>query len=230
MSIPDFLTDVLESALDQGIGTPSDVLRHATPEELSKHLPRGVWKQLIAAALAAGRTDARLVVDTVTIATICKHLPSTIVWNCVAELGQRSLSKPLVAPPPGRARTESGAPEPAGRARTDGDGRARTEGDGRARSDSVAPEARTAAGSGPMTTAAPTRKPPPAGKPKRRTDDDDIEIDVADDRKLSEGLPVDVDDEQLIDWAQNEELAAAEAEQAVASGGGNGRRAPTTRS
>src|SRR4051812_26394203 len=112
MSIPDFLTDVLESALDQGIGTPSDVLRHATPEELSKHLPRSVWKQLITAALGASRTDARLVVDTVTIATICKHLPSPIVWNCVAELGGRTPSQPLVAPPPGgRASTQPGAPE-----------------------------------------------------------------------------------------------------------------------
>ncbi|HVV86051.1 MAG TPA: hypothetical protein VHE35_23485 [Kofleriaceae bacterium] len=197
MSIPDFLTDVLESALDQGIGTPSDVLRHATPEELSKHLPRVVWKQLITAALSASRTDARLVVDTVTIATICKHLPSTIVWNCVAELGNRSLSKPLVAPPPGRASTQTGAPEPR-------------------------PPA-TAAGSGPVGPT-PGKKPPP-GKPKRRTDEDDIEIDVADERKAPEGLPVDVDDEQLIDWAQNEELAAAaEAEASEV------RRAPTHRS
>lgn len=185
MSIPDFLTDVLESALDQGIGTPSDVLRHATPEELSKHLPRPVWKQLITAALGAPRTDARLVVDTVTVATICKHLPSTIVWNCVAELGNRSLSKPLVAPPPGRAHSTTGAPEP-----------------------------RTAAGSGPAP--APAAAAPPSSKKqqgkKRRADDDDIEIDVAEEKKPEPGLPVDVDDEQLIDWAQNEELAAEQAD------------------
>ena len=178
MSIPQFLTDVLESALDQGIGTPSDVLRHATPEELSKHLPRPVWKALITAALGAPRTDARLVVDTVTVATICKHLPSPIVWNCIAELGNRSLSKPLVAPPPGRAGTQTGGPEP-----------------------------RVAAGSGPNPASSSGKKAQAKGK--RRPEEDDIEIDVAEEKKAPEGgLPVDVDDEQLIDWAQSEELAA----------------------
>jgi hypothetical protein len=213
MSIPDFLTDVLESALDQGIGTPSDVLRHATPEELSRHLPRGVWKQLITAALGANRTDARLVVDTVTIATICKHLPSPIVWACVAELGQRSLSKPLVAPPPGRARTESGTPESRAPA-------------GSAPIASVA-AASPSSGSGP----GPGKKPPPGKHNKRRAEEDDIEIDVAEERKPADGgVQVDVDDEQLIDWAQSEELAAAEADSPATSGPANGRRAPTTRS
>ena len=182
MAIPEFLTDVLESALDQGIGTPSDVLRHATPEELSKHLPRPVWKQLITAALSASRTDARLVVDTVTVATICKHLPSTIVWACVAELGGRSLSKPLVAPPPGRASTATGAPEPRPSASTGGGNQGQGQG----------------------------KKPPPGKGGKKRVEEDDIEIDVADEKKAAESLPV--DDEQLIDWAQTEEIAAAAAE------------------
>ena len=219
MSIPDFLTDVLESALDQGIGTPSDILRHATPEELSKHLPRPVWKELLTAALASGRTDARLVVDTVTIATICKHLPSTIVWACVAELGGRSLSKPLVAPPPGRTRGDSVAPE-GGRARTETNG-------GR----DGAPEPRTAAGSGAVS--APAKKPPPGKQAKRRTDDEDdidVDVDVAEEKKPAGGVTVDLDDEQLIDWAQSEELAAAEAELQAAPPAGNGKRAPTTRS
>ena len=185
MSIPQFLTDVLESALDQGIGTPSDVLRHATPEELSRHLPREVWKQLITAALASPRTDARLVVDTVTIATICQHLPAPIVWACVAELGNRSLSKPLVAPPPGRADRPPGAPDP-GRPGTDG-GRAPM---------IAAPTGRKAQAASAAAAKAAAKKP---------RDDDDIEIDVADDRK-PDAAPV--DDEQLIDWAQAEEVAA----------------------
>jgi hypothetical protein len=210
MSIPDFLTDVLESALDQGIGTPSDVLRHATPEELSRHLPRGVWKQLIAAALASSRTDARLVVDTVTIATICKHLPSTIVWGCVAELGERSLAKPGLAPLPGRARGESGAPDPGGRPRGDGGSE------------------RTAAG-GASTASSSGGKRASGKQGKRRAEDDDFDIDVADERKPSEGAPTDVDDDQLIDWAQAEELAGSEAE-ALAATTSNGRSAPTSRS
>lgn len=173
MSIPAFLTDVLESALDQGIGTPSDVLRHATPDELSRHLPRAEWKQLLTAALAAARTDARLVVDTVSVATICKHVPPNLMWNCVAELGARSLSKPLVAPPPGQ------------------------------RAGATTPPADKGGKKGAASASAKQ-----SGK-KARPDEDEILVDVADDKK-AESVPV--DDDQLIDWAQTEEVAAGEAE------------------
>ena len=188
MGIPEFLTDVLESALDQGIGTPSDVLRHATPEELSKHLPRNVWAALLTEALTAARTDARLVVDTVTIATICQHLPAPVLWNCVAELGGRSLSKPLVSPPPTRVATiPPPVAEPARAASTAREG-------GR----EPARETGSQGKKGP---------PPSGGKPGKRPPptDDDIEIDLADERKPE---AVAVDDEQLIDWAQSEEQAA----------------------
>jgi hypothetical protein len=179
MSVPAFLTDVLESALDQGIGTPSDVLRHATPDELSKHLPRPVWKQLLTAALAATRTDARLVVDTVTAATICKHVPSPIVWNCIAELGGRSLSKPLVAPPPvQRASTPTLTPPPPVADAKGGGNQGNKKGN--------------------------------KGNKKGRPDEDEVEIDVAEDKKAD---PVPVDDDQLIDWAQTEEVAAGEADE-----------------
>lgn len=180
MSVPAFLTDVLESALDQGIGTPSDVLRHATPDELSRHLPRAEWKQLLTAALGASRTDARLVVDTVSIATICKHVPPNLMWNCVAELGARSLSKPLVAPPPG-GRAAATTP-PADKGNQGGQGGKKGSASASAKS---------------------------GGGKKPRPEEDEILVDVADDKK-AESVPV--DDDQLIDWAQTEEVAAGEAE------------------
>lgn len=95
-----FLSVSLTRALELGLGTPDDVLVHATPDVLSAHLPRPVWTQLLAACLAAPRTDARLVVDTVTIPVLCEHVPEPILWACLAQLATRALGRGLVAPPP----------------------------------------------------------------------------------------------------------------------------------
>lgn len=95
-----FLSVSLTRALELGLGTPDDVLVHATPDVLSAHLPRAVWTQLLAACLAAPRTDARLVVDTVTIPVLCEHVPEPILWACLAQLATRALGRGLVAPPP----------------------------------------------------------------------------------------------------------------------------------
>jgi len=100
MSITAFFVDALGSALQLGIATPDDVIRHVTPDVLAAHLPRPLWAKLLAACLTAPRTDARLVVDTLGVPALCEHVPGAIVWACLAEVGQRSLGKSIVAPPP----------------------------------------------------------------------------------------------------------------------------------
>jgi len=91
MNLKAFFVDALTSALDLEIGTPDDVLRHVTPDVLAEHLPRPLWARLLTACLGAPRVDARLVVETIGIANLCEHVPTSIIWSCIAEIGARSL-------------------------------------------------------------------------------------------------------------------------------------------
>lgn len=93
MNIKAFFVDALTAALDLNIGTPEDVLRHVTPDVLSVHLPRPLWARLLTACLGAPRVEPRLVVETIGIANLCEHVPSAIIWSCIADIGERSLGK-----------------------------------------------------------------------------------------------------------------------------------------
>lgn len=95
-----FLVDALSSALDLGIATPDDVLRHVTPDVLAAHLPRPLWARLLTACVGAPRIDAQLVVETIGVPNLCEHMPQTVIWACIAELGQRSLGGDVRAPAP----------------------------------------------------------------------------------------------------------------------------------
>lgn len=108
MNIKAFLVDALTAALDLELGTPDDVLRHVTPDVLAHHLPRPLWARLLTACLGAPRVDARLVVETIGIANLCEHIPSTILWSCIAEIGERSLGKAPEAPAATMQMTASG--------------------------------------------------------------------------------------------------------------------------
>lgn len=95
-----FFVDSLGRALELGLATPDDVLAHATPDVLATHLPRPVWAKLLAACLTAPRTDARLVVDTITVPVLCEWVPAPLLWACLAQVATRALGRGLVAPPP----------------------------------------------------------------------------------------------------------------------------------
>ncbi len=100
MSVAAFLTAALESALDNDVATPEDLLRHATPDVLATHVPRAVWARLLATCLSAPRLDARIIVDTIGVSTLCQHVPVATMWACLAEISTRALGRGLVAAPP----------------------------------------------------------------------------------------------------------------------------------
>ena len=110
MNIKAFFVDALSSALELNIGTPADVLRHVTPEVLAQHLPRPLWARLLTACLGAPRVDARIVVETIGIPNLCEHIPSPIIWTCVAEIAARSLVGGLIKPPPAVDDVSANAP------------------------------------------------------------------------------------------------------------------------
>lgn len=110
MNIKGFFVDALTAALDLGIGTPDDVLRHVTPDVLAANLPRPLWARLFTACLGAPRVDAQLIVETIGVPNICEHVPAPIIWACIAEIGARSLGKTpdiAVAPAPLPPRTST---------------------------------------------------------------------------------------------------------------------------
>ncbi len=105
-----FFVDALGGALEVGLATPDDVLKHVTPDVLAAHLPRPLWAKLIAACLAAPRTDARLVVETLGVPVLAEHIPGAIVWAVIADIAARALGKGLIAAPPPTADAPVAAP------------------------------------------------------------------------------------------------------------------------
>lgn len=112
MSLKQFFVDALSSALDLGIATPDDVLRHVTPDLLAHHLPRPLWARLLTACVGASRVDAQLVVDTIGVSNLCEHIPTTAIWSCLSEVGQRSLGGEITARPAAAIVTRSTAQKP----------------------------------------------------------------------------------------------------------------------
>lgn len=136
MSAKGFVGAALGSALELGVATPEDIIKHATPELLATHLPRSLWARLFTACLGAGRVEPALLVDTVGITNLCEHVPLEVLWVCLAEITTRALagagataaaprramtgtsSRPLeiATPPPAHAPTPpppAGSPAPA---------------------------------------------------------------------------------------------------------------------
>jgi hypothetical protein len=93
MNIKQFFVDALASAIDLGVGTPEDVLRHVTPDVLAQHLPRPLWARLITACLGAPKVNATLIVETIGIPNLAEHIPTSIIWGCIADIASRALGK-----------------------------------------------------------------------------------------------------------------------------------------
>lgn len=100
MNIKAFYVDALGSALEQGIGTPADILRHVTPDVLAEHLPRPLWARLLTACLGAPHVDPQLVIETIGVPNLCEHIPSPIIWLVIADSAARALGKPSEVNPP----------------------------------------------------------------------------------------------------------------------------------
>ena len=265
MNLKAFFVAALQSALDLGIGTPDDVLRHVTPDVLSNHLPRPLWARLLTACLGAPKVDAQIVVETIGVPNLCEHIPATIIWGCIAELGARTIGGgivatpivqkpisqpmaasisqpiPIAAPPPEVAAPSRPTPptiigptipsldadEPenqptvtASRTRTPVPNRFRqaSTGIGRLATPSpVVPSSTASQARRPMAQAAAPTPPAPTFsntgipsvvRPMRGQTDADFEVETdisKDDWKNA----IAVDDEQLVDWANNDETVTS---------------------
>ena len=86
-------------ARDLGLATCDDVVRHVTPDVLAHHLPRPLWARLLTACVGAPKVDAQLVVETIGVPNLCEHIPQTIIWGCLLEIGARALGTGPLAQP-----------------------------------------------------------------------------------------------------------------------------------
>ena len=113
MNVKAFFSEALGQALELGIGTPEDVLKHITPELLATYLPKPLWARLLTACLGASRVDATLVVETIGVPNLCEHVPGAVIWQCISEIAARSLGQAYIAPPPIVTRPTAQVVEPA---------------------------------------------------------------------------------------------------------------------
>jgi hypothetical protein len=110
VNLKSFFVTALSQALDLGLATCDDVLRHVTTDVLAHHLPRPLWARLLTACVGAPRVDAQLVVETIGVPNLCEHIPQTIIWGCLLEVGARALGNGPLAQP--RATPLAVAPPP----------------------------------------------------------------------------------------------------------------------
>lgn len=82
------LMELAARALEQGIArkvvSPADVLRHATPEVLSR-LPAEVMSRVLRAALDTGRLTAEVILEAAPPSVLARYLPPSVLWDIVAE-------------------------------------------------------------------------------------------------------------------------------------------------
>ena len=98
MNIKAFYVDALGGALELGIGTPADILRHVTPDVLAAHLPRPLWARLLTACLGAPHVDPQLVIETIGVPNLCEHIPSALIWAVISDIAARALGQPTELP------------------------------------------------------------------------------------------------------------------------------------
>jgi hypothetical protein len=110
-----FLKIAIESGIETGMVAPADVLRHATPDVLASSLPAAQTAKLLKASLAAASMDPQLVVDTLGIDTLAEHLPTNVLWACLADQAGKALGNTATvadatpAPAPAKAAAKPAA-------------------------------------------------------------------------------------------------------------------------
>ena len=97
-----FLAASLVAAVKHNLLTAETLIEHATPSVLSAALPAEQFAALLTAGLASKSMTAQLIIDTLTVDELAKHLPSHVLWAAV-----------LTAAPTADATGKKSAPKPA---------------------------------------------------------------------------------------------------------------------
>ncbi|MDQ3364934.1 MAG: hypothetical protein M3680_05855, partial [Myxococcota bacterium] len=113
MNLKAFFVTSISQALELGVATPDDILRHVSADILAEHLPRPLWARLLTACVGAPHVDAQLVIETIGVPNLCEHAPAPLLWACIADIAQRSLGTtrdPIVTRPKSAAASPIATP------------------------------------------------------------------------------------------------------------------------
>lgn len=89
----EFLRRALDSGLRTHVLAPAHVVQHVDARVLVHYLPDELMAQLMESGLAAGRMSPELVIDVLGVEPIATYVPTNIVWECLAEIGEGLLLK-----------------------------------------------------------------------------------------------------------------------------------------
>jgi hypothetical protein len=80
-----WLEAILQKAIEDGLVTPADVVRHIPPAEFVRDAPLAVVAELIRSGLTGGKFDPSLVLTHLTPHVIAFNLPPVLGWSCVSD-------------------------------------------------------------------------------------------------------------------------------------------------
>lgn len=89
----EFVRRVIDAGLKTQVLTAVHLLQHVDAKVLVNHLPDELTAKLIEASLAAGKMSPELIVDVLGPDPVAAHAPTSVVWECVAEVGEGLLLK-----------------------------------------------------------------------------------------------------------------------------------------
>lgn len=199
-----FLKEVIAAGLEHGTMTPDDLLVHLGAEVLADNLPKAQHAKLLSASLSSRSMSPQLIVDTLGVSTLCEHLPVHLLWACVADAAERTLSGGAPATDSKSAGKSAAPSKPAPKA---DNGKAATPAPKPNVSKASPAPARGGAFSRPATT------PPPVKPRGRRGSEFDVDTDVGEEWPPSDPLaeaealgatPEIIEEHDIGDWPQEE--------------------------
>lgn len=82
----DFLRAALGAGLTTGALIPKDIIQHVTAHVLGTSMPEALTVKLLEASLAAGKMSPELIIETIGVEQIAKHVATNIVWAVFMKL------------------------------------------------------------------------------------------------------------------------------------------------
>ncbi len=83
--------EMLRAGLDEGLLQPSDILSHATPEILAKHLPAELIARIFHTSLQTGAVmTAERILESVGPHLLARHVPHDVLWGCIVAGAKRA--------------------------------------------------------------------------------------------------------------------------------------------
>jgi hypothetical protein len=83
----------LDAGLKSGVLTAADVVQHVNAQVLVASMPEALTTKLIEASLAAGKMTPELIVDTLGVDNIAKHVSTKTVWSVFVKPGEGAEKK-----------------------------------------------------------------------------------------------------------------------------------------